>query len=56
MAEDAQHGLNPISSQAVIKGQLLLVDKLISTKYEGFSRILLVAVCSLKEIGPFWLS
>lgn len=56
MAEDALHDSNPIFSQAVIKGELLLVDKLISTKYECFSSILLVAACSLKEIGQFWLS
>lgn len=51
LAEDTLRNLNPVSSQAVIKGKHLLVDKLISTKYECHSRIPLVAACNLKEIG-----
>lgn len=54
LAEDTWQNLNPISLQAVMKRMHLLVDKLISTKYECHSRIPLVAACSLKEIGWSW--
>lgn len=47
--------LEPISSQAEIKATHLLVDKLISTKYDCHSSIPLVAACSRKEIGWSWL-
>ena len=45
LAEGRLRNLNPISSQAVIKGKHLLVDKLISS---------IRAACSLKEIGWSW--